>query len=73
MTIQSIPVKLIERKGKRVELEIEGQKLDLPSEYLPDSIQAGEIAQLCFLTAKDAKIKEDNLAKLILEEILNGK
>jgi len=73
MTIQNIPCKLIEKRGKESEIEIEGQKLVVPSEYLPTSVLVGEEVYFCFLNAKDAKVKEEDLAKLILNEILNGK
>ncbi|MEI6040017.1 MAG: hypothetical protein WCP93_01555 [Candidatus Berkelbacteria bacterium] len=73
MTIQTLICKLIEKKGKKSEIEIEGQKIEVPSEYLPDSIKVGEEMRLCFLSEKDARMKEENMAKTILEEILNGK
>ena len=73
MLIQNIPCKLIQRKGKTVEVEINAQVVSIPSEYLPSSVLDGQEMQLCFLNSKDAKIKEENLAKIILDEILNGK
>ena len=73
MTIQNLSCKLIQRSGKKAEIEIEGQSLIIPSEYISNVIKAGEELSLCFLTSKDARMKEENLAKLILEEILNGK
>jgi hypothetical protein len=73
MTIQNLSCKLIQKNGKKTEIEIEGQSLVIPSEFIPSGVAAGEELSLCFLSSKDAKIKEDNLAKLILEEILNGK
>jgi hypothetical protein len=73
MIIQNIPCKLIEKKGKKTEIEFEGQKVMVSSDYLPSDAVVGETFYLCFLNAKEATIKEENLAKLILEEILNGK
>lgn len=73
MTIQNLSCKLIQKSGKKAEIEIEGQSLTVPSEYLPSTVTPGEELSLCFLSSKDAKIKEDSMAKLILEEILNGK
>lgn len=73
MTIQSITCKLIEKKGKRAEIEIEGQKIIISSEYLPLAVKNGENLQLCFSSEHSAKMKEKELARAILEEILNGK
>lgn len=73
MFTTGIPCKLIEKRGKQSEIEIEEQRLVINSHYLPDSVKPGETFQLCFLSDKEGKIKEANLAKLILEEILNGK
>jgi len=65
--------KLIAKRGKKAEIEIEGQNLTIPIDSLPASIDEGEIIELYFSTVKDAKMKEETLARLILEEILNGK
>ncbi len=71
MTIH-LPCKLISKKGKKTEIEIEGQKIEISSEYLPKNIE-GDTLQICFLLDDEAKNKETNIAKQILEEILNGK
>ena len=73
MNIHHIPCKIVQRKGKRSAIEVEGQCIEVPSEVLPQKASDGEILQLYFYSEKDAKIKEENLAKMILEEILNGK
>jgi hypothetical protein len=73
MIIQNIPCKLIERRGKKTEIELDGQRIVVSSDYFPSDAVCGENFYLCFLHAKEATIKEENLAKLILEEILNGK
>lgn len=73
MTINGLDCKLIEKRGKKAEIEIEGQRILVPTDYLPLSVSVGENLQLCFLSEKDAKIKEKELAKAILEEILNSK
>jgi hypothetical protein len=73
MIVQNIPCKLIEKRGKKTEIELEGQRIMLSSDYLPSDAVLGETFYLCFSSAKEATIKEENLAKLILEEILNGK
>jgi len=73
MTINNLTCKLIARRGKQAEIEIEGQKILVPVTHLPIGLVENEEFDLCFLSAKEAKIKEEGLAKLILEEILNGK
>ena len=73
MAINSITCKLIEKKGKRAEVEIDGQKIFIGSENLSANIKNGDNLELCFSDAETAKMKEKELAKAILEEILNGK
>lgn len=73
MTINGLSCKLIEKKGKKAEIEIEGQKIIISSEYLPASVKSGENLQLCFYSEHSAKMKEKELARAILDEILNGK
>lgn len=73
MTINGISCKLIEKKGKRAEIEIDGQKIFIPSENLPAQVKSGENLQLYFSSEHSAKMKEKELARAILEEILNGK
>ena len=73
MTINGLICKLIERKGKKAEVEIEDQRIVLSSQNLPASVKDGENLKLYFFASEEAKIKERGLAKSILEEILNGK
>ena len=73
MTNQNIPCKLISRSGKKVEIDIDGQKVLISSDFIPASTPIGDTIYLGFLNQDDAKLREDGLAKLILEEILNGK
>lgn len=73
MLINGLSCKLISRKGHQAEIEIEGQKIVIPSEYLPSSISDGENCQLYFTSEEEGKTKEKKLARAILEEILNGK
>ncbi len=68
----NLSCKLIEKKGKRADIEIEGQKIAVPSENLPADVKTGENFGLYFSSQKSANIKEKELAKAILEEILNG-
>lgn len=73
MKFNNLSCKLIAKKGKQAEIEIENQKLLVPSEYLPEGLVDGSVFELYFLSSKEAKIKQETMAKLILEEILNGK
>ncbi len=55
------------------EIEIEGQKLTVPSELLPANLEVGSLLNLYFTYSQDGILQEKKLAKAILEEILNGK
>ena len=57
--------KIVSISGKRVVLEVDGQSLDVAKEKLPSNIKEGEEVKIFFF-------EEKNLAKDILEEILNG-
>lgn len=69
----SLSCKLIAKKGKQAQIEIEGQCILVPSDCLPTNLIENQEFNLCFLSDREAKTKEENMAKLILEEILNGK
>lgn len=73
MTINGLTCKILAKKGKKAEIEIEGQKIIVLAEYLPAAIGVGEEIRLQFLPGTESQIQEKKLAKLILEEILNGK
>lgn len=73
MTIKGLEVKLVGRKGKVTEIEIEGQKITVPSEYLPASAEIGSYLNLYLMNSQEGTLQEKKLAKSILEEILNGK
>lgn len=73
MTINSLSCKLIDKKGKKAEIEIEGQMVNISSDYLPRSLEIGEEIKLHFLSVNQEKLHEKELAQAILEEILNGK
>lgn len=72
MSINSLSCKLIEKKGKKAEVEVDGQKIIVPAENLPADVKDGENLELYFSNEKSAKMKEKELAQAILEEILNG-
>ncbi len=73
MTIKGLEAKVLAKNGKIAEIEIDGQKINIPREYLPSSLCVGESTSLIFMSSKDASLEEKKLAKAILEEILNGK
>jgi len=73
MTTNGLICKVLEKEGKRVKIEVEGQSLEVPVEMLPKDIKEGEELKIFFLSSDQASLQEKKLAKLILEEILNGK
>ena len=73
MTTNGLICKVLEKEGKRVKIEVEGQSLEVPVEMLPKDIKEGEELKIFFLSSSQASLQEKKLAKLILEEILNGK
>ena len=73
MTIKGLEAKILAKKGKIVEIEFEGQKISVPREYLPAESEEGDFVSFHFLSSSKASMQEKQLAKSILEEILNGK
>ncbi len=78
MTIKGLEVKVIAKKGKLAEIEIEGpegasQKISVPQDFLPANFEVGQIFSLYFMNSQEGTLQEKKLAKAILEEILNGK
>ena len=73
MTINGLTAKLLEKKGKKAEIEIEGQKVVVSAELLPHSLSPGNSFRLYFLSEKESVDHQKELAQNILEEILNGK
>lgn len=65
--------KVIAKKGKLVEIEIEGQKITIPQDFLPAELEVGKPLSLYFTNSQEGILQEKKLAKAILEEILNGK
>jgi len=72
MTIKGLEAKIIAKKGKIAEIEIEGQKITVPVEYLPASTEVGGNINLYLANSQEGILQEKKLAKEILEEILNG-
>lgn len=73
MTIKGLEAKIIAKKGKMAEIEIEGQKIAVPSEYLPLSAEIGSSLNLYLMNSQEGTVQEKKLAKEILDEILNGR
>jgi len=72
MTIKGLTAKIVEKKGKITQIEIEGQALCVPTEFLPEKVVAQDEVKIYFSTAADATVSEKQLAKSILEQIMNG-
>lgn len=77
MTIKGLEVKIIAKKGKLAEIEIEGpegasQKITIPAEILPANFEVGQTLNLYFMSSQEGTLQEKKLAKEILSEILNG-
>lgn len=53
-------------------MEIEKQIITLPATSFPQKVKAGEQFHLSFWNSQN-EVSDKNLAKNILEEILNGK
>jgi len=78
MTIKGLEAKIIAKKGKIAEIEIEGpegasQKISIPSDFLPANFEVGRLINLYFTNSTEGILQEKKLAKEILSEILNGK
>lgn len=73
MSQKSIEAKIIEKKGDKTVLEINKQQVNVASNCLPDSASQGKTLKLYFLNPEEAVTSDKKLAKVILEEILNGK
>lgn len=71
MTIKGLEAKIVAKKGKITEIEIEGQIVSVPTESLP-RVNVSESVVLHFLGDEESTSSEKKLAKAILEEILNG-
>ena len=73
MTIKGLQAKLIAKNGKKAEIEIEGQKILIPEEFIPATLKVDENLKLFLLDSESGIFQEKKLAKMILEEILHGK
>ncbi len=54
-----------------VVLKADGERLRVPRTQIPKGIKEGDIVTAEFYLLKDEKKRKDNLARAILEEILN--
>lgn len=68
----SLTCKIIESKGDETLIEIAGQKISVPKSTLPPNLRIGGHCMIFFWDG-ESKLEDKNLAKEILEEILNGK
>lgn len=61
------------REGRKLVLLFsDGQELTLPAHLLPKNLKIGETIHTRYLTSQQAKADQAQLAKILLEEILNG-
>lgn len=73
MTIHPLACKILAKKGKKAEIEIEGQAVLISSEFVPAKARTGDSVSLRFTLQGEAELSEKQTAKMILDEILNGK
>lgn len=64
-------------EGNRAVLLFEFSKTEkeeflIPKKYLPSSVKEGDVFHLEIFHSRDAEIRQKNLARKILEEILQG-
>lgn len=70
----NLSLKIIEITEKEVTVEIESQSLKLPRKYFSEDLTIKNSFKVFLFNSKNPeKIEDKHLAKLILEEILNGK
>lgn len=69
MTINGLSCKYLEKKGKKAELEIEGQIVAVSSDYLPADINPGQEIEIRFFSSNGSDEEAKRLAKAILKEI----
>jgi len=72
MTISGLTAKLLSKKGKTAEIEIDNQTIAVSREFIPEDVKDGENLQLYFSSLSSAKMKDKELAQAILDQILNG-
>lgn len=70
---KGIEAKIVEKGETKSLLEVAKQRLILDSVLLPEKAAQGAKIKLYFLLDEEVVTSEKKLAKIILEEILNGK
>jgi len=70
--MKPLQAKVLAKNDKIGEIEINGQKITLPVEYLPNDVESGQNISINIFNPNPSTIQEKKLAKAILEEILNG-
>lgn len=73
MIQKSIEAKIVEISEEKTLLEIEKQRLSVNLSRLPKKALKGDKIKLYFLNPEEMVSSDKKLAKIILEEILNGK
>lgn len=53
-------------------LKNNGEELSVPRIQLPEKVKEGDVLTAEFYLAKDEKVRKENLAKALLEEILGS-
>lgn len=71
--MSNLNVKIGAKTGDLFEVEIEGNKLTLPISSFPSGAKEKDQFQLYLHSNKYPTIDDKQLAKTILEEVLNGK
>ncbi|AKM82163.1 MAG: hypothetical protein UT28_C0001G0354 [Berkelbacteria bacterium GW2011_GWE1_39_12] len=61
------------KTGDEIEVEIEGRKVSLPASSFPSCLKEKDQCHLYLYSSRSPGVDDRNLAKSLLEEILNGK
>jgi hypothetical protein len=65
--------KILAIKGKIALISLSGKEIEIEREYLPLGTKGGDELAIALQTKEKAELDHQKLAKVILEEILNGK
>lgn len=71
--IKGIDAKISEIGTEKTLLDVGKEKLVVDSKYLPTGVSNGTAIKLYLVNPEEGLLPEKKLAKLVLEEILNGK
>ncbi len=73
MMAEELIFKVVKIQDNKVTLALENQQLTISRRFLPAQIQEGDILSAELLTEEMKKARQKNLARAVLNEILNGK